>query len=86
MRIGDNSARYFDEYQLVGVDLNRIVVKKQQVRRREDIAGERRVLATADGGIQVVDDGRGIPVDIHKQTKKSALETVLRRALKNQVN
>lgn len=25
----------------------------------------------------VVDDGRGIPVDIHKQTKKSALETVL---------
>jgi len=27
--------------------------------------------------IRVVDDGRGIPVDIHKQTKKSALETVL---------
>lgn len=27
--------------------------------------------------VQVVDDGRGIPVDIHKQTKKSALETVL---------
>ncbi|HEV8601003.1 MAG TPA: DNA gyrase subunit B, partial [Patescibacteria group bacterium] len=25
----------------------------------------------------VVDDGRGIPVDVHKQTKKSALETVL---------
>ena len=27
--------------------------------------------------IRVVDDGRGIPVDIHKKTKKSALETVL---------
>ncbi|HAX38965.1 TPA: DNA topoisomerase (ATP-hydrolyzing) subunit B, partial [Candidatus Azambacteria bacterium] len=27
--------------------------------------------------VTVVDDGRGIPVDIHKQTKKSALETVM---------
>jgi len=27
--------------------------------------------------VMVVDDGRGIPVDIHKQTKKSALETVM---------
>ncbi|MCX6765240.1 MAG: ATP-binding protein, partial [Candidatus Nealsonbacteria bacterium] len=27
--------------------------------------------------IRVTDDGRGIPVDIHPQTKKSALETVL---------
>ncbi len=27
--------------------------------------------------VSVADDGRGIPVDIHKQTKKSALETVL---------
>ena len=27
--------------------------------------------------VSVMDDGRGIPVDIHKQTKKSALETVL---------
>ncbi|MBU6500619.1 MAG: DNA topoisomerase (ATP-hydrolyzing) subunit B [Patescibacteria group bacterium] len=27
--------------------------------------------------IAVTDDGRGIPVDIHKQTKKSALETVM---------
>ena len=27
--------------------------------------------------IVVVDDGRGIPVDIHPQTKKSALDTVL---------
>ena len=30
-----------------------------------------------DESVTVVDDGRGIPVDIHKQTKKSALETVL---------
>ena len=27
--------------------------------------------------VSVVDDGRGIPIDIHAQTKKSALETVL---------
>ncbi len=27
--------------------------------------------------VKVVDDGRGIPVEIHKQTKKSTLETVL---------
>ncbi len=27
--------------------------------------------------VEVEDDGRGIPVDIHKQTKKSALETVM---------
>ena len=27
--------------------------------------------------VRVVDDGRGIPVDLHKQTKKSALETVM---------
>ncbi len=31
----------------------------------------------ADGTVAVTDDGRGIPVDIHKQTKKSALETVM---------
>lgn len=31
----------------------------------------------ADGGVRVVDNGRGIPVDIHPKTKKSALETVL---------
>ncbi|MBI3631105.1 MAG: DNA topoisomerase (ATP-hydrolyzing) subunit B [Candidatus Sungbacteria bacterium] len=31
----------------------------------------------AQNRVRVVDDGRGIPVDIHKQTKKSALETVM---------
>ncbi len=35
------------------------------------------VLIQKDGGVTVVDNGRGIPVDVHKQTKKSALETVL---------
>ena len=30
-----------------------------------------------DYKVKVTDNGRGIPVDIHKQTKKSALETVL---------
>src|SRR3990167_574171 len=29
------------------------------------------------GQVAVTDDGRGIPVETHKQTKKSALETVL---------
>jgi DNA gyrase subunit B len=31
----------------------------------------------SDGSVTVSDNGRGIPVDIHKTTKKSALETVL---------
>ncbi|KKP36202.1 MAG: gyrase subunit B protein [Candidatus Peregrinibacteria bacterium GW2011_GWA2_33_10] len=30
-----------------------------------------------DGGLSVDDDGRGIPVDVHEKTGKSALETVL---------
>ncbi len=35
------------------------------------------VLLQKDGGVTVVDNGRGIPVETHKTTKKSALETVL---------
>ena len=30
-----------------------------------------------DNIVSVEDNGRGIPVDVHKQTKKSALETVM---------
>ncbi len=30
-----------------------------------------------DGCVRVIDNGRGIPVDIHKQTKVSALETIM---------
>lgn len=35
------------------------------------------VVLLPENQISVKDDGRGIPVDIHKQTKKSALETVM---------
>ncbi len=35
------------------------------------------IIIHSDNSATVTDDGRGIPVDIHKQTKKSALETVL---------
>ena len=35
------------------------------------------VVVQNDGGLSVDDNGRGIPVDIHKKTGKSALETVL---------
>ena len=35
------------------------------------------VTLLSDGGCRVVDNGRGIPVDIHPKTKMSALETVL---------
>lgn len=40
-------------------------------------ASEINVTMTADGGIKVVDNGRGIPVDLHPTEKKSALEIVL---------
>ncbi len=35
------------------------------------------ILLGEDGSVSVEDNGRGIPVDIHPKTKKSALETVL---------
>ena len=35
------------------------------------------VVLNKDGSVSVDDDGRGIPVDVHEKTKKSALETVL---------
>ena len=35
------------------------------------------IVLLPDNRVRVVDDGRGIPVDLHKQTKKSALETIM---------
>lgn len=35
------------------------------------------VILQADGGLRVIDDGRGIPTDIHPKTGKSTVETVL---------
>src|SRR5215212_11447169 len=35
------------------------------------------VTLLADGGVRVVDNGRGIPVDIHPKTKKSGIEMAL---------
>ncbi|MCF6154041.1 MAG: DNA topoisomerase (ATP-hydrolyzing) subunit B [Candidatus Brocadia sp.] len=35
------------------------------------------VKINADGSLAVIDDGRGIPVDVHKETNKSALEVVM---------
>ncbi|MFA5800597.1 MAG: ATP-binding protein, partial [Candidatus Peribacteraceae bacterium] len=35
------------------------------------------VMLHEDNSVSVEDNGRGIPVDIHSKTKKSALETVL---------
>lgn len=35
------------------------------------------VIIQSDGSVKVVDDGRGIPVDMHKTQKKSALEVVM---------
>jgi DNA gyrase subunit B len=40
-------------------------------------AGRVEVVLLPDNYVRVVDDGRGIPVDIHKHTKVSALETIM---------
>ncbi len=46
----------------------------------EVIAGHATVLSVTlleDGGVKVIDNGRGIPVEMHPKTKKSTLETVM---------
>ena len=46
----------------------------------EVIAGyatEVKITLLADGGVNVIDNGRGIPIDKHPKTGKSTLETVL---------
>jgi len=40
-------------------------------------ASEVSVKLLADGGVTVIDDGRGIPTDIHPKTGKSTVETIL---------
>jgi DNA gyrase subunit B len=40
-------------------------------------AKEIEVIIQSDGSVSVTDDGRGIPVDMHKTQKKSALEVVM---------
>lgn len=40
-------------------------------------ADEIELIMLKDGGIQVTDNGRGIPVDIHPKTGKSSLETIM---------
>ncbi|MCD5381394.1 MAG: type IIA DNA topoisomerase subunit B [Candidatus Pacebacteria bacterium] len=42
-----------------------------------DFANRVEVALLPDNYIRVVDNGRGIPVDMHKQTKVSALETIM---------
>jgi DNA gyrase subunit B len=42
-----------------------------------DYATEVEIALLGENKVRVADNGRGIPVDIHKQTKKSALETVM---------
>ena len=40
-------------------------------------ANDIEVALLPDGSVRVADNGRGIPVDIHKQTKVSALDTIM---------
>ena len=48
----------------------------------EAIAGHARSLAVtlhADGSLSVADDGRGMPVDVHREHKVSGVELILTR-------
>ncbi len=64
-----------------GVDgLHHLIWEVFDNSRDEAMAGHASRIEVAllpDGSVRVADDGRGIPVDVHKKTKVSALETVM---------
>ncbi len=64
-----------------GIDgLHHLVWEVFDNSRDEAMAGYAKNIEVAllpNNRVRVIDDGRGIPVEMHKQTKKSALETVM---------
>ena len=70
MYIGDTTAR----------GLHHLVYEVVDNSIDEALAGYATMVETviqSDGSVKVIDDGRGIPVDMHKTQKKSALEVVM---------
>jgi DNA gyrase subunit B len=74
MYIGDVSAR----------GLHHLVYEVVDNSIDEALAGYARnihVTLNKNGSVTVIDDGRGIPTDVHKDQKRSALEVVRRHSL-----